>query len=233
VPKFGGGVDIIDAKTLNIIKTVNFDVPLHDCFTSPDSKYIVAGSPEGKFAAAIDLKTLEVSWKVPLASAAFTMAMEAGPDGSTKRLFITCQDLNGFEVVDFPSHKLVDTIHFPGVSEPGKVATMRNKGSTHGSAISPNGKMLWIGNRGSSAVMAYSLPDVKLIGYVRLPRKEVNGKIIAGEQDWVTFAPDSKTVYISNSAFDIVSAIDTRTLKEIARIPVGREPKRLATEFIR
>ena len=233
VAKFGGGVDVIDANTLSIIKTIPFDVPLHDCFTSPDGKYVLAGSPEGKFAAAIDLHTLRVVWKVPFDSAVFTMAMEAGPDGSTKRLFVTLESLNGFAVVDFHTHKQVATIKFPDISEAGgKVAVMRNKGPTHGSAIAPDGKSLWINNRGSSAVWAYSLPDLKLLGYVRLPEKEEHGQIVAGEQDWLTFTPDSKRVYVSNSAYDVVSVIDAKTMKEVARIPVGREPKRIATEVL-
>jgi YVTN family beta-propeller protein len=233
VAKFGGGVDIIDTNTLNIIKTITFDVPLHDCFTSPDGKYVLAGSPEGKFAAAIDLQTLQVAWKVPFDSAVFTMAMEAGPDGSTKRLFVTLEGLNGFAVVDFKTHKQVDTIVFPDISEHGaKVAVMRNKGSTHGSAIAPDGKSLWIANRGSNAVWGYSLLDLKPLGYIHLPEKQENGVLVAGEQDWLTLTPDSKRVYVSNAAYDIVSAIDTKTIKEVARIPVGREPKRIATEVL-
>jgi YVTN family beta-propeller protein len=47
--------------------------------------------------------------------------------------------------------------------------------------------------------------------------------------EWITFTPDNKTVYISNSASRSVSAIDTATLKQVAVIPVGEVPKRINT----
>jgi YVTN family beta-propeller protein len=234
VAKFGGGVDIINANTFELVKTIPFDVPLHDCFASPDGKYVVAGSPEGKYAAVIDLQAKKVVWKVPFDSAVFTAAMKAGPDGKTKWLYLELEGLRGFAVVDFDQRKEVTEIHFPELSDP-SMAPMRNSSSTHGTALSPDGRTLWIGNRGSSAVWAYSVPDLKLLGYVHLPMEHQGpeGRSKGGEQDWVTVTPDSKTVYVSNSAFDSVSAIDAKTMKEIARIPTGGEPKRIATEVMR
>ncbi len=43
------------------------------------------------------------------------------------------------------------------------------------------------------------------------------------------FTPDSKMVYVSDSAARLVSVIDAQTLKEVARIPVGEVPKRIKT----
>ena len=47
--------------------------------------------------------------------------------------------------------------------------------------------------------------------------------------EWITFTPDSKLVYVSDSAAQCVSVIDTRALKEVAIIPVGEVPKRMNT----
>jgi YVTN family beta-propeller protein len=47
--------------------------------------------------------------------------------------------------------------------------------------------------------------------------------------EWITFTPDSSIVYISNSAAASVSAIDARTRKLRAVIPVGEVPKRMNT----
>jgi YVTN family beta-propeller protein len=47
--------------------------------------------------------------------------------------------------------------------------------------------------------------------------------------NWVTFTPDSKTVYVSNAGLRSVSAIDTASLKLIAVVPVGEVPKRINT----
>jgi YVTN family beta-propeller protein len=229
VPKFGGAVDIVDTTSLTVIKTLPMKVPMHDCYISPDSKYVVGGSPEGKFAAVIDLQTEQVAWEVPFDRPVLTMAIEAGPDGSTRRIFVELEGLRGFAVVDFATRKEVDRIEFPEISGEVK-APMRNKSPTHGSAIAPDRKTLWVASRGSSAVFAYSLPELKLLGYVQLPVLELPGQpAVGGEQDWLTFTPDSKTVYVSNPALNSVSAIDTKTMKEVTRIPVGKEPKRIAT----
>src|SRR6267378_2178024 len=45
----------------------------------------------------------------------------------------------------------------------------------------------------------------------------------------IGFAPDSRLLYISNAGARSVSAIDTRTLKSVATIPVGEVPKRINT----
>ena len=47
--------------------------------------------------------------------------------------------------------------------------------------------------------------------------------------DWLTFAPDGKTIYAANSSYNSVAAIDTRSFKVIASIPVGQVPKRMNT----
>jgi YVTN family beta-propeller protein len=47
----------------------------------------------------------------------------------------------------------------------------------------------------------------------------------------ITFTPDSKTVFVSNSGARPVSAIDAATLKLIAVIPVREVPERINTVF--
>jgi YVTN family beta-propeller protein len=51
--------------------------------------------------------------------------------------------------------------------------------------------------------------------------------------DWITFSPDSKTVYVSTGGANSVSAVDIATRKEVARIPVGEDPKRNITAILK
>jgi YVTN family beta-propeller protein len=69
----------------------------------------------------------------------------------------------------------------------------------------------------NSALYAYSLPDLKLLGGAALGGK--------GAQ-WLTITPDDKTAYVANEQSDDVSVVDIQSLKEIARIPVGFNPAR-------
>jgi len=72
-----------------------------------------------------------------------------------------------------------------------------------------------------------------MIGYTALPEVHPLGHAPTGSvPEWVTFTPDSKIVYVSNSGARSVSAIDTATLKLKAVIPVGEVPKRIGTLFL-
>jgi len=63
-----------------------------------------------------------------------------------------------------------------------------------------------------------------------LPDTPVPGKAPrGGGPAWITFAPDSRTVYVSTCGTKSVSAIDVEAMKEITRIPVGEMPDRIST----
>ena len=48
----------------------------------------------------------------------------------------------------------------------------------------------------------------------------------------MTFTPDSQFAYIGAAGDNMTYAVDVRTLKEVARIPVGQVPKRIATAVL-
>ena len=86
------------------------------------------------------------------------------------------------------------------------------------------------GVSGSACPAECSLPDLRLVGYANLPEVHpLEHGPTGAVPEWITFTPDSKTVYVSNSGAGSVSVIDTDTLKEIALIPVGEVPKRINT----
>jgi YVTN family beta-propeller protein len=69
-----------------------------------------------------------------------------------------------------------------------------------------------------------------LLGHVSLPEQILPGKPPkSGSPAWITFTPDSKTVYVSSCDADMVTAIDVQKIKEVARIPVGEVPDRIST----
>src|SRR5262249_30299616 len=132
-------------------------------------------------------------------------------------------------IVDFAQKKMVGTVELPndgGV----EVIHHRMESPSHGIGVAPDNKTLWVTSILANAVIAYSLPDLKVIGRVALPQIKVPGREpMAAVPNWVTFTPDSKQIYISNAAHNSVSAIDTVAMKEIAVIPVGQAPKRIGT----
>jgi YVTN family beta-propeller protein len=214
-----GAVDVIDTAKMEKVKSIPVKGAVHNTYVTPDGKYVMAGSVGGKMLTAIDEKTLEVAWELPFNLGVRPMAFEKAADGSTSRIFVQLSAYNGFAVVDFNTHKEVNRIKLPDDPSGGEVG---GGAPSHGMAIAPDGKTLWVNSSPATSVFIYSLPDLKVQGYVKV------GKV----PDWVTFTPDGKTVYIAVSGENLVSAIDTATRKEVARIPVGEVPKRNGTVVV-
>lgn len=229
-----GALDVVDTASMQKIKSIPTNAPMHNVYVTPDGKYAVAGSVPGKFMVAVDVATQEIAWKVQFDKGVRPMTFDANPDGSTRHAYVQLSDLNGFAVVDFATHKEIARIKLPdnptgfGAQE-GRLGT-----PSHGIGVAPDGKTLWVNSVVANAVFAYSLPDLKVLGYAELPALDVPGRHPVGAvPDWLAFTPDSKTVYIADSGSRSVSVIDARTLKEVARIRVGEVPKRMNTLVLR
>ena len=68
------------------------------------------------------------------------------------------------------------------------------------------------------------------MGQVALPDLRLPGRAPIGAlPNWTTFTPDSRYLYVANSAINSVSVIDAKTMKVVANIPVGQVPKRIGT----
>jgi YVTN family beta-propeller protein len=211
-----GGVDVIDTVSLTRAKTIRTKGPIHNPYVTPDGKYVVAGSIQGKTVNVIDQKTEEVAWILDMDLGVRPMAFAPNPDGSTKWIFAQLSGLNGFAVIDFATHKEINRIQNPDLP-PGKQTVGAGADPSHGMVVTPDGKTLLVNSRLNNYLYAYSLPDLKVTGAA-----ELGGKGAA----WLTLLPDGKTAYVSNAVTNDVSAIDVKTMKEIARIPVGFVPKR-------
>jgi YVTN family beta-propeller protein len=225
-----GAVDVIDTTSLTRVKTIPVNRSVHNIYVTPDGKYAVAGSIESKSAAIIDLATDEIAWEIQFDRGVRPMAFETNPDGSTRRIFVQLSGFNGFAVVDFAKRIEVARIALP--NDPGGFGSAegRTGSPSHGIGVAPDGKSLWVNSTFANAVFAYSLPELKLIGHTALPLVHPFGHSpTSSVPEWITFTPDSKTVYVSNSGARSVSAIDMKTLKMLAVIPAGEVPKRLNT----
>jgi len=225
-----GAVDVIDTTSLSRVKTIPVNRSVHNIYVTPDGQYAVVGSIESKSATIIDLATDQIAWEVEFDRGVRPMAFETNPDGSTRRIFVQLSGFHGFAIVDFAKRAEVARITLPG--EPGGFGILEGRSGTpsHGMGIAPDGKSLWVNSTFANAVFAYSLPDLRLIGHSALPLVHPFGHPPTGAvPEWITFTPDSRTVYVSNSAARSVSAIDTKTLKSITVIPAGEVPKRINT----
>jgi len=225
-----GALDIVDPATLTLKKSVPVHGRLHNVYVTPDNKYVITGSIRESLLSVIDLATEQVAWELKLSGGVRPMTIETNPDGSTKRIFAQLSDLNGFAVVDFANRKETARVELPKPAREFETDAGRNSAPSHGIGVTPDNKTLWVTSIPNNAVFAYSLENLALIGEVALPSLKLEGHgPISAVANWVTFTPDSKTIYVSNAGLRSVSAIDTKAMKLIAVIPVGEVPKRINT----
>src|SRR6266481_6189392 len=195
-----GVLDVIDTTALTKVKSIPVDGAVHNVYVTPDGKYAVSGSIENKAATVIDLHSQEMAWEVKFNSPVRPMAFETNPDGSTRRLFVQLSTFHGFAVVEFGKRAEVARIKLP--DQPGGfgIAEARGGVPSHGIGVTPDGKSLWVNSTLCNAVFKYSLPDLKLIGHAALPEVHSLGRALTGAvPEWITFTPDSKLVYVSDS----------------------------------
>jgi YVTN family beta-propeller protein len=210
-------LDVVDTASLEKVKSIPVGAGPHNVYLTPDGKYMVAGCIQGHSLTVIDVQTEQPVWDLKFEAPVRPIAFEPGPGGATRRLFVQLSNLHGFAVVDFAARREVKRIYLP---DPPPNAVPEIPGTpSHGIGVAPDGKTLWVCSSLNSSVYAYSLPDLKLLGGAR----------VGFVPDWLTFTPDSKRVYVSNSGSNAVSAVDAKLLREIARIPVGQVPKRTMT----
>ena len=217
-----GGVDVIDVVAQKNLKTLKTKGSIHNAYVTPDGKYVVAGSIAGKTVNVFDAATDETAFILDMDLGVRPMAFATNPDGSTKWIFVQVSGFNGFAVVDFATRKEVNPIKNPDLP-PGKKEVTAGSDPSHGMAVTADGKTLVVCSRLNNYLYSYSLPDLKLVGGVELGGKGAG---------WVTLTPDGKTAYVANPVTNNVSAVDVKTMKEVALIPVGFVPKRNTTGLL-
>ena len=217
-----GAVDVVDSASLERVKTIAVNGGVHNTFVTPDGKFVIAGSIAGQRLTVIDQATEEPVWTLDFDNGVRPIAFEKNADGSTRRLFVQISDFNGFAVVDFAARKETGRVALPEIPESERQRDGLQGSPAHGIGVAPDGRTLWVNSKLNSRVYAYGLPDLKLLGEVK----------VGDDPDWLTFTPDSSRVYVANAGSNSVSVIDAVARKEITRIPVGQVPKRNITAVL-
>jgi YVTN family beta-propeller protein len=218
-----GGIDVVDTAGLENARHIDTHSRVHNTYVTPDGNYLLAGTFGGdRNLLVFDAAAESLEWSLfdkrndSSLEGVRPIAFETRADGSTSRLFVQISDFHGFVVVDFDSGTEIERIELPEIPASERNPGPFNGAPSHGIGVAPDGRTLWVCSRPNSRVYAYSLPDLELLG----------GVPIGTQPDWLTFSPDGRYVYVANGGSDDVSVIDTMSREEVARIDVGRAPKR-------
>jgi YVTN family beta-propeller protein len=218
-----GAVDVIDTASARRVRSIRTAGGVHNTFMTPDSKYVIAGSIQGRNLTVIDSQSERPVWTLFFDAGVRPMSFETNPDGSTRRIFVQLSNLHGFAVVDFDTRQeIMDRIELPEAPEDERHTEFLQGSPSHGLGVTPDGKMLWLCSKVNSYVYGYSLPGLEYRGGVH----------VGSHPDWLTFSPDSKHIYVANAGSNTTSVVDIQGMTEVTQIPVGQVPKRVITALV-
>lgn len=230
-----GYVQIVDTATLKVVKTIKTKGGIHYARISPDGKLLLAVSVDGHFIEVYDTQTDKLLYTCCTEARLGTVHEEAGPDGSTSRFFLAYSGFLGVVAIDAKTGKELTRVLHPPCDKEGPYKGKRHQrrlsvtsSGFHGGEISPDGKALWVilGN----FVYKYELPDLKYLDHVHLSQVDQVGSPFtpAVEGTRLTISPDGQKVYAARPGRNLLSVIDTKTMKEEALIPTGEYPLHIA-----
>jgi YVTN family beta-propeller protein len=203
-------VDIVDTTLRRVVKTLPVKMP-HNCYNAGNNEDMFVSSMGDREINRIDLKRMDYVQKIPVGGIPRPYAVSR----DEKVLYAALTDLHGFVVASIPDQKVIGRVELPAA--PPLRCALEPHTPTHGLELSPDGKELWVTSLADAGVYVYEVETKKL------SQEIPTGKC----PNWVAFSPDGKYCFVSNSESDDCSIIDSQTRQEVARIRVGRGPKRL------
>lgn len=211
VPANDGHYEVIDLAKRKIVKRIFTGGRPHNTICSADGKHVYLapmGAP--KKVTVVDTASHEVLGEIPFGNVVRPVAITQ----DEKRLFANVDGLVGIEEADVAAKKVVNRVPAQLAEEHRKTASR-----SHGLAIRPDQKEIWECDVEHHEVHVYDITGVKPKQTATIP--------IGSRVYWLTFTPDGKTCYVSARGNGEVAVVDSETKKVTARIPVGKEPKRL------
>jgi YVTN family beta-propeller protein len=203
-------VDIVDTTLRRVVKTLPVKMP-HNCYNAGNNEDMFVSSMGDREINRIDLKKMDYIQKIPVGGIPRPYAVSR----DEKVLYAALTDLHGFVIASIPDRKVIGRVELPAA--PPLRCALEPHTPTHGLELSPDGKELWVTSLADAGVYVYEVETKKL------SQEIPTGKC----PNWVAFSPDGKYCFVSNSESDDCSIIDSQTRQEVARIRVGKGPKRL------
>src|SRR6202790_100907 len=215
----GDSVAIVDVNQQKIVKLLPIKEP-HNSLNMGSNKYMFVTSMGSHEIDVIDLEKMDFSAHIAVGGRPRPFVVSK--DGRT--MYVAVSDLHGFNIVDIPEQKVTQRVEMPsehpGPPRPREFETPDT--ATHGLALSPDESELWVTSLLDDCIYIY---DVKA--------KKITGRLNTGSgPNWVVFSPDGKYGCVSNTDTDDVSIFNVKDRREVARVKVGKVPKRLAISIV-
>jgi YVTN family beta-propeller protein len=200
----GDDITVIDLTTYAVIGNIRVGEQVHGLCAPSDGRRLFTTIESENNLKVIDTRSDKVVDTIPLTGRPNQCA--STPDG--RYVGVPIRSTNSVDIVDTTERKVVKVL---------PVARLEPHTPTHGLELSPDGKELWVTSLADSGVYVYDVAT-----------NHIATEIPVGKcPNWITFSPNGRYGAVSNSDSDDSSIIDTRTRREVARVKVGKSPKRL------
>ncbi|HWB10124.1 MAG TPA: cytochrome D1 domain-containing protein [Pirellulales bacterium] len=201
---------VIDTRRGEVMSKIPTGGRPHNTLSSPDGRRMYLG-PKGSYHVLIaDMQTHKLIGEIPLSDAPRPIALSR----DEKRLYANVDTLIGFEVCDVPARKVIHRVEATVPAE-----LLRTTSRSHGIALTPEEKELWMCDVFHDRTYVFDLTVE--------PPHQVATIAMQGGGYWICFSPDGRFCYISERIGNTVAVIDTSSRQIVARIAVGRVPKRV------
>ncbi|MBI1831426.1 MAG: hypothetical protein HYR84_08250 [Planctomycetes bacterium] len=211
VPVGGGNYQVVDVAKAKIIDKIFTGGQPHNTVCSADGQrmYLAPlGAP--KKVTIVDVASRKVVGEIPFSNSVRPIAITK----NEKKFFAQVDGLVGIEMADVAERKMIHRVPAEVSPELKKIGSR-----SHGLGVRPGDKEVWDCDVEHKVVHVYDITAAKPKQTATIP--------IGGTVYWLTFGPDGKYCYVSVRSRNEVAVVDATSREVVARIPVGKEPKRL------
>lgn len=190
---------VVDGMSGDIVASVNTNSGAHNTIYGPDGRRVYLAGLKSQMLNVADPATHTVVQQVgPFGS----MIRPFTINGSQTKVYVNVNDLLGFEVGDLKTGKVLQHVEVQGYQ---KGPVKRHGCPSHGIALSPDEKELWLADGHNSAVHVFDLTGAS-------PRQTATIKV-RDQPGWITWSLDGKHVWPSTGEI-----VDAKTKKIVARL---------------
>ena len=200
IPSFEGPHwHVVDALTGDVLAKLVLKSGAHNTIYAPDGSRVYLAGLHSPFLSVADSKTHTVVGQIGPFSASirpFTI------NGRQTLCFVNVNELLGFEVGDCKSGKMLNRVEVSGFQIG---PTKRHGCPSHGIALTPDEKELWLADAANSRIHVF---DATV-----MPPRQMTSIALRDQPGWITFSIDGRRAYPSTG-----EVIDATTKRIIATL---------------
>ena len=190
---------VLDGATGDVRATIVTNSGAHNTVYGPDGRRVYLAGLKSKLLAVADSATHKVVAEI----GPFTNVIRPFTvNGRQTLCFVNVNDLLGFEVGDLKTGKMLHRVEVAGYS---KGPVKRHGCPSHGVALTPDERELWLADAANNAVHIF---DARA-----MPPRQIETVKLRDQPGWVTFSIDGKHAYPSTGEI-----VDTKTRKIVATL---------------